>query len=488
MASKCNNLEPRMNCTNIQDSLKDLQSVPSKSDLDNLFGTLYEEYHATSSLEVSDNSAANTLDNEHTYSSSSIVVEEYKSPQIVSSSAEQVATEPNSLVLNENTNDLVQQDVIDFNGNVFYNPPQTPVFEVVESSSTYQNHQDYRFELIAYSDADHAGCNDDYKSTSRGIQFLGDKLVSWSSKKQDCTTMSTVEADISHGSTSSCSTCSKISYSWRCNNYAVLQSIPCSPKCKIIGHILLDHPLNYALTAIDDVPVVGYVPRHSSFSNRNLENLNVEPVNIETIKSFMNMGGYQGMVDKDDIPLVSVYTTGDEIRATDDFKEYETVFMNVDVQMNQPQPIVSNQGMHRSTPRAHRTPTLTASPQGKKMKQIVGESTTEAQENVAKVQEKLDEEEIEKMVKGDEDEESYASAFANSMFNDDVDDSGTKIEPESHKEHPKHVTNDDEEIEKEKKDEEVEKEKEDVKIEKEKDIADDGTCSTKIRKEQKQTT
>nr|GEX38260.1 hypothetical protein [Tanacetum cinerariifolium] len=33
----------------------------------------------------------------------------------------------------------------------------------------------------------------------------------------------------------------------------------------------------------------------------------------------------------------------------------------------------------------------------------------EAQENIAKVQEKLNEEEIEKMVKGEEDEESYAS-------------------------------------------------------------------------------
>ncbi|GJZ26425.1 hypothetical protein Tco_0570678 [Tanacetum coccineum] len=32
--------------------------------------------------------------------------------------------------------------------------------------------------------------------------------------------------------------------------------------------------------------------------------------------------------------------------------------------------------MHRSTPRAHRTPTLTASPQGKKRKQIAGESST----------------------------------------------------------------------------------------------------------------
>ncbi|GJU17055.1 hypothetical protein Tco_1145021 [Tanacetum coccineum] len=55
--------------------------------------------------------------------------------------------------------------------------------------------KDSEFELIAYSDADHAGCNDDFKSTSGGIQFLGDKLVSWSSKKQDCTTMSTAEAE-----------------------------------------------------------------------------------------------------------------------------------------------------------------------------------------------------------------------------------------------------------------------------------------------------
>ncbi|GKA32297.1 retrovirus-related pol polyprotein from transposon TNT 1-94 [Tanacetum coccineum] len=43
-------------------------------------------------------------------------------------------------------------------------------------------------------DEDHAGCNDDCKSTSGGIQFLGDKLVSWSSKKQDCTAMLTMEA------------------------------------------------------------------------------------------------------------------------------------------------------------------------------------------------------------------------------------------------------------------------------------------------------
>ncbi|GKC28649.1 hypothetical protein Tco_1035943 [Tanacetum coccineum] len=42
----------------------------------------------------------------------------------------------------------------------------------------------------------------------------------------------------------------------RCNNYVVLQSISCSPECKIVGQILLDHPLSYALTATADVSVV----------------------------------------------------------------------------------------------------------------------------------------------------------------------------------------------------------------------------------------
>ncbi|GJR26402.1 retrovirus-related pol polyprotein from transposon TNT 1-94 [Tanacetum coccineum] len=46
-------------------------------------------------------------------------------------------------------------------------------------------------DLQSPRDADHAGCLDTCKSTSGGIQFLGDKLVSWTLKKQDCTSMST---------------------------------------------------------------------------------------------------------------------------------------------------------------------------------------------------------------------------------------------------------------------------------------------------------
>nr|GEV83017.1 retrovirus-related Pol polyprotein from transposon TNT 1-94 [Tanacetum cinerariifolium] len=55
--------------------------------------------------------------------------------------------------------------------------------------------KDSSFELTAFSDVDHAGCIDSCKSTSGGIQFLGDKLVSWMSKKQNCTAMSSAEAE-----------------------------------------------------------------------------------------------------------------------------------------------------------------------------------------------------------------------------------------------------------------------------------------------------
>nr|GFA38443.1 retrovirus-related Pol polyprotein from transposon TNT 1-94 [Tanacetum cinerariifolium] len=56
--------------------------------------------------------------------------------------------------------------------------------------------KDTGFELTAFSDLNHAGCLDSRKSTSGGIQFLGgDNLVSWSSKKQDCTSMSSSEAE-----------------------------------------------------------------------------------------------------------------------------------------------------------------------------------------------------------------------------------------------------------------------------------------------------
>ncbi|GJS30192.1 retrovirus-related pol polyprotein from transposon TNT 1-94 [Tanacetum coccineum] len=271
-------------------------------------------------------------------------------------------------------------------------------------------------------DADHAGCNDDCKSTSGGIQFLGDKLVIIWMRTQlldygfryheiliYCNSKIVIAIScnpVQHSRTKHI----KIRYHFikehvekgtielyfvgteyqladlftkalpkerfeflvhkivihmaqhvilaaqlvpqyksigRCNNYAVLQSIPCSPECKIDGE-QVETP---------DIPFVA-------------------PVNIHTIEAFMNMVGYQGVVNK-----VSAFYTNNlaqpwqNVQGTNDFKEYETVFMKVDVIMNQLKLVVSTQGTHRITPSAHRSPTVSASPlETKKRKQIAGES------------------------------------------------------------------------------------------------------------------
>ncbi|GJX35209.1 hypothetical protein Tco_0246766 [Tanacetum coccineum] len=55
--------------------------------------------------------------------------------------------------------------------------------------------KDTDMSLTTYADADHAGCQDTRRSTSGSAQFLGDKLVSWSSKKKKCTAISSTEAE-----------------------------------------------------------------------------------------------------------------------------------------------------------------------------------------------------------------------------------------------------------------------------------------------------
>ncbi|GJT08578.1 copia protein [Tanacetum coccineum] len=55
--------------------------------------------------------------------------------------------------------------------------------------------KDTAIALTTYVDADHAGCQDTRRSTSGSAQFLGDKLVSWSSEKQTSTSISLTEAE-----------------------------------------------------------------------------------------------------------------------------------------------------------------------------------------------------------------------------------------------------------------------------------------------------
>ena len=55
--------------------------------------------------------------------------------------------------------------------------------------------KDSTFALHAFSDADFGGCKIDRKSTLGTCQFLGNRLISWFSKKQNSVAQSTTEAE-----------------------------------------------------------------------------------------------------------------------------------------------------------------------------------------------------------------------------------------------------------------------------------------------------
>ncbi|GJV75081.1 retrovirus-related pol polyprotein from transposon TNT 1-94 [Tanacetum coccineum] len=55
--------------------------------------------------------------------------------------------------------------------------------------------KDSSIALTAFADADHAGCQDTRRSTFGSMQLLGDRLVSWSSKRQKSVAISSTEAE-----------------------------------------------------------------------------------------------------------------------------------------------------------------------------------------------------------------------------------------------------------------------------------------------------
>nr|GFB18838.1 retrovirus-related Pol polyprotein from transposon TNT 1-94 [Tanacetum cinerariifolium] len=49
--------------------------------------------------------------------------------------------------------------------------------------------------LTAFADVDHAGCQDTHRSTSGSLQFLRDRNISWSSKRQKSSAISSTKAE-----------------------------------------------------------------------------------------------------------------------------------------------------------------------------------------------------------------------------------------------------------------------------------------------------
>ncbi|GJU54572.1 retrovirus-related pol polyprotein from transposon TNT 1-94 [Tanacetum coccineum] len=83
MAFKRNCLAPDSNRINFQDPSAEPSQTPTKQDFDNLFGPMYEEYFEKITPKVSTNSAApDTIHNDDTPSSTTIIVAEDEAPHI----------------------------------------------------------------------------------------------------------------------------------------------------------------------------------------------------------------------------------------------------------------------------------------------------------------------------------------------------------------------------------------------------------------------
>ncbi|GKA36658.1 integrase, catalytic region, zinc finger, CCHC-type containing protein, partial [Tanacetum coccineum] len=110
----------------------DTMNTPSKEDLDNLFGPIFEEYFEKRSFDTPINSAVrSTLFHEDSPSTSSIIVENHEAPPIKTTSGEQ--TSPISLI---DTDEFIQEDFVDFDGSLEFVSYNHPSDEEIESSTT----------------------------------------------------------------------------------------------------------------------------------------------------------------------------------------------------------------------------------------------------------------------------------------------------------------------------------------------------------------
>ncbi|GJV47734.1 hypothetical protein Tco_1437946 [Tanacetum coccineum] len=271
MASKHDSLEPVLQRFINHNSSAETIKTPSKEDLDNLFGPMFEEYFEKKFSDTPINSAAQpTQIHEDSPSTSSIIIDEHEAPPIVTTSDEQ--TSPISLTKADEFN---QEDSADFDGNsqfVPYNPLSHEEIEsstmALEPSNVIEFHHNFKFGNLFHDQKERIllllngsgrisvmlkilwfetklfleakGIQDRKKAidfeesfvcwrleveqralyglkqaprawddklssfliehgfTKGGLQFLGGKLLSWSSKKQDCTAMAITEDELNY--------------------------------------------------------------------------------------------------------------------------------------------------------------------------------------------------------------------------------------------------------------------------------------------------
>nr|GEV39586.1 copia protein [Tanacetum cinerariifolium] len=74
-------------------------------------------------------------------------------------------------------------------------PVDTPTMEKSKLDEDKEGNAVDPSHYRAFTDADHAGCQDTRRSTSGSVQFLGERLISWSSKRQKRAAISSTEAE-----------------------------------------------------------------------------------------------------------------------------------------------------------------------------------------------------------------------------------------------------------------------------------------------------
>ncbi|GJR97928.1 hypothetical protein Tco_0270102 [Tanacetum coccineum] len=326
--------------------------------------------------------------------------------------------------------------------------------------------KDSKFELIAYSDAEHAGCKDDCKSTSGGLQFLGEKLVSWSSKNQDCTAISTTKAE--YVSLSACYIImaqpqrqADVHQDELCppnKRYALMDANKkidinnplCSNESKILANILQNHPLRFSIAASSSVPWI-YLGQfwHTLKEDVSKYRLNFVldrkelTMTLDDFRTIFQLpqatnNNHECFVDAPKFLEMVPFYINDlgftlELRSPSNFKTIGLV-----QQLRIPP--------RRSTRLTPPTPIPTTT----KADDIILQDTIqlslaeqksddelEAKKNIQKVEEHLIAEEIEKLVEGTENVENAEVDSSTLRQNDNQNDPGTRLEPRSNKECPK---------------------------------------------------
>nr|GEW07838.1 hypothetical protein [Tanacetum cinerariifolium] len=242
-------------------------------------------------------------------------------------------------------------------------------------------------------------------------------------------------------------------------------------ECRIVGQLLVDHALSYALTATADVPVV--------YIQQSWKTVKQIPNHNETIRFMVDKQEITYTVDMSCATLKLLYPRFTKPIIADIIKKYESIpkRLEEDYHSIKDDTSLKKKGKHvageTSSPRPslkvwirHQKPSDTISPPSDDQEHDeIYEATllslaihktakiTEEQKNVAAVEEKILEEDVEKIIEGG-DEESYASEFVDTVFLDE-EDFGNRINLKSQKDNPKEVDDADDETKDEKKDDDA---------------------------------